>query len=83
MLGSLTHAGKVILKVAEEAATFIWETLKDFGNEFVAGFNDVLEAVIEEATEAEKLNVTSISLEEQDIDLVGNNSIDLAAAEAA
>ena len=49
IVGGITHTGKVALKLAEEAVSFVWETLKDLGNEIAEGFNDILEAGITEA----------------------------------
>ncbi len=90
IVGGLTHAGKVVLKVVEEAATFAWETLKDLGNEFAEGFNDVLEAGVTEATEAENLKVSLAKLVTSDIAddmgdavLVGLNQEDLDLTMAA
>ena len=84
IVGGVTHTGKVAFKLAEEAVSFAWETLKDLANEIAEGFNDILEAGIAEAEQAEQAENTKIFLEKlvtadvEDSVLVGLDSQDLA-----
>ena len=78
----ITHTGKVALKLAEEAVSFVWETLKDLGNEIAEGFNDILEAGITEAEQAENTKIALEKIVTTDVEdsiVVGLNSEDLAA----
>lgn len=82
IVGGLTHTGKVALKLAEEAVSFVWETLKDLANEVAEGFNDIIEAGITEAEQAENTKIALEKLVTTDVEdsvLVGLDSQDLAA----
>lgn len=82
IVGGLTHTGKVALKLAEEAVSFVWETLKDLANEVVEGFNDIIEAGITEAEQAENTKIALKKIVTADVEdsvLVGLDSQDLAA----
>ena len=82
IVGGLTHTGKVALKLAEEAVSFVWETLKDLGNEIAEGFNDILEAGITEAEQAENTKIALEKIVTTDVEdsiVVGLNSEDLAS----
>lgn len=79
--GGVTHTGKVAFKLAEEAVSFAWETLKDLANEIAEGFNDILEAGIAEAEQAENTKIFLEKLVTADVEdsvLVGLDSQDLA-----
>ena len=82
IVGGITHTGKVALKLAEEAVSFVWETLKDLGNEIAEGFNDIIEAGITEAEQAENTKIALEKIVTTDVEdsiVVGLNSEDLAS----
>jgi hypothetical protein len=81
--GILTHTGKVVWNFGEEAISFVWETLKDLGNEISEGFNDILEAGITEAEQAENTKIALEKLVTNDVEdsvLVGHDLEDLDMA---
>lgn len=83
IVGGLTHTGKVVWNFGEEAISFAWETLKDLGNEISEGFNDILEAGITEAEQAENTKITLEKLVTTDVEdsvLVGHDLEDLDMA---
>jgi hypothetical protein len=83
VVGILTHTGKVVWNFGEEAISFAWETLKDLGNEISEGFNDILEAGITEAEQAENTKITLEKLVTTDVEdsvLVGHDLEDLDMA---
>lgn len=66
---------------AEEAVSFVWEILKDLGNEIAEEFNNILEASITEAAPVENTKIALEELETTDVEssvIVGGNSEDLA-----
>jgi hypothetical protein len=83
VVGILTHTGKVVWKFGEEVISFAWETLKDLRNEISEGFNDILEAGIREAEQAENTKITLEKLVTTDVEdsvLVGHDLEDLDMA---
>jgi len=82
-VGILTHTGKVVWNFGEEVISFAWETLKDLGNEISEGFNDILEAGITEAEQAENTKIALEKLVTTDVEdsvLVGHDLEDLDMA---
>ena len=70
------------MKLAEEAVSFVWETVKDLANEVAEGFNDIIEAGITEAEQAENTKIALEKLVTADVEdsvLVGLDSQNLAA----
>jgi hypothetical protein len=84
VVGILTHTGKVVWKFGEEVISFAWETLKDLRNEISEGFNDILEAGITEAEQAEKATKIAlgklVTTDVEDSVLVGHDLEDLDMA---